>query len=269
MALPINVVSSVCDQVAAWQEAFLGEANLDRFRRAAAWTMSEVAKGAAGGAKDAVEDAFENPTPWMRSAFGYKRALTRSGDEISAELFVKPSQSVVLKYAMGAGVQTRRPGDVGLARERILVPHWRNLALTQGINRNAYGNLPGGVAARLAREAAGTAARRRVAGRWGVYRGELDVGGSRILGYIARPPRGEAPLGKGGRSIVVNLGRPRALLVAIDQARYRPVLQPGYDAAVRAAVARVPELMEEELRDAIEYRASRGGMRRLGSGSGA
>ncbi|AMB45062.1 hypothetical protein Y590_09150 [Methylobacterium sp. AMS5] len=36
MTLPINVVSSVCDQVAAWQEAFLGEANLDRFRRAAA-----------------------------------------------------------------------------------------------------------------------------------------------------------------------------------------------------------------------------------------
>lgn len=144
MALPINIVSSVCDQVAAWQEVFLGEANLDRFRRAAAWTMSEVAKGAAGGAKDAVEDTFENPTPWMRGAFGYKRALTRTGDEISAELFVKPSQSVVLKYAMGDGVQTRRPGDVGLAKERILVPHWRNLALTQNINRNAYGNLPGG-----------------------------------------------------------------------------------------------------------------------------
>ncbi len=135
-----------------------------RFRRAAAWTKSEVAKGAASGAKDAVEDAFENPTPWMRGVFGYKRALTRSGDDVSAELFVKPSQSIVLKYALGDDPQIRRPGDVGLAREKILVPHWRNLALTQGINRNAYGNLPGGVAARLAREAAGTAARRRVAG---------------------------------------------------------------------------------------------------------
>lgn len=226
--------------------------------------MSEVAKGAASGAKDALDDAFESPTPWMRGAFGYKCALTRSGGEVSAELFVKPSQSVVLKYALGDGPQIRRPGDVGLAKERILVPHWRNLALTQGINRNSYGNLPGGVAARLAREAAGTTAKRRVAGRWGVYRGELDVGGSRITGFIARPPRGEAPIGKGGRSIVVNLGRPRVLLVAIDQAQYRPVLQPGYDAAVRAAVARVPDLMAEELNDAIEYRASRGGMRRIG-----
>ncbi|SFM09490.1 hypothetical protein [Methylorubrum salsuginis] len=144
MVIHIDIVSSVCDQVAAWQQAFLGEANLDRFRRAAAWTMSEVAKGAASGAKDAVEDAFENPTPWMRGVFGYKRALTRSGDDVSAELFVKPSQSIVLKYALGDDPQIRRPGDVGLAREKILVPHWRNLALTQGINRNAYGNLPGG-----------------------------------------------------------------------------------------------------------------------------
>lgn len=180
--LSIDVVSDICDAVGQWQRAFLSEASLDRYRRACAWSMSEVTKAAAQGGTAAIDTAFENPTPWMRKAFGYTRALTRAGDLVGASTFVKPSQSIVLKYGMGDGPQTRRPGDVGLARERILVPHWRNLALTQNINRNSYGNVPGGVAARLAREALGQRAKRRVAGRWGVYKGELDVGGSRIMG---------------------------------------------------------------------------------------
>ena len=102
---------------------------------------------------------------------------------------------------------------------------------------------------------------------WGVYAGELDIGGSWVTGYIARPPRGEAPLGVNGRMIVVNLGRPRILLVAIQQATYRPVMQKPYDDAVSAAVARIPAIMEAELADAIEYRANNGrprSERRLG-----
>lgn len=185
--LDVSVISDVCDRVGAWQRAFLAEASLDRYRRACAWSMSEVAKAAAAGGTDATDTAFENPTPWMRRAFGYTRALTQAGDLVEASTFVKPSQSIVLKYGMGDGPQLRRPGDVGPARERILVPQWRNLTLTQGINRNSYGNVPGGVAACLAREALGQRAKRRVAGRWGVYKGEVDVGGSRIMGYIARP----------------------------------------------------------------------------------
>jgi hypothetical protein len=132
-------------------------------------------------------------------------------------MFTRADQSIVMKYALGDGRQVRRPGDVGLARDRIYVPHWKNLQMTQGISRNQYGNVPGGVAARLAREAAGTRAKRRVAGRWGVYKGEVEVGGSRLMGYIARPGRDKAPRGKNGRMITVNLGRPRALLIAIDQ----------------------------------------------------
>lgn len=187
--------------------------------------MSETAKAASVGVTEAIEDAFDNPTPWMMRAMGYTRALTKTGDLVQAELFVKPSQSIVLKYSMGSGPQVRRPGDVGLAKDRILVPYWKNLLDTQGITYNAYGNLPGGVAARLAREAAGTKGKRRVSGRWGVYKGELDVGGSRVAGFIARPFRGMAPIGKNYRSIVVNLGRPKMLLGAIQQATYEPVMQ--------------------------------------------
>ncbi|MCJ2074419.1 hypothetical protein MKK68_01920 [Methylobacterium sp. E-016] len=85
------------------------------------------------------------------------------------------------------------------------------------------------------------------------------------MGYIARPPRGTAPIGKNGRSIVVNLGRPRALLVAIQQATYEPRMQKPCDAALKKAVGRTPVIMEGELRDAMEYRARRGDMRPLGA----
>lgn len=153
--LSVDVVSDICDAIGQWQHAFLSETTLDRYQRACSWTMSEIAKAAALGGKDAIDDAFEDPTPWMRNAFTYTRALGRNRPVIEASMSVRPSQSTVMKYAMGDGPQVRRPRDVGLARERILVPHWRNLSLMQGINRHSYGNVPGGVAARLARESLG------------------------------------------------------------------------------------------------------------------
>jgi len=263
--LPLDVVSDICDQVAAWQEAFISEASLKRFQRACAWTMSEVAKGACQDVTAAVDVAFQDPTPWMRRSFGYTRALGKNRDQVEADVYTLPSQSIVMKYGMGDGPQIRRPGDVGLAKNVIYVPNWKNLQLTQGINRNSFGNLPGGVAARLAREALGARAKRQRPGRWGVYKGEVDVGGSRVMGYIARPPRGTAPIGKNGRSIVVNLGRPRALLIAIQQASYKPRMQKPYDDAMKRQVGRIPALMEGELRDAMEYRARRGDMRPLGA----
>ncbi|APX86017.1 hypothetical protein BV511_15700 [Methylorubrum extorquens] len=48
-----------------------------------------------------------------------------------------------------------------------------------------------------------------------------------------------------------NLGRPRPLLVAIEQATYRPIAQGMYDAELARVVARAPALMEAELADAI------------------
>ncbi len=144
MALPLNVISDICDVTGAWADAFLSEVSLKRYRRACAWAMSEAAKWGAEGATDAIPATFSNPTPWMMKAFTYTRALDRKGNEIEADVAVRPSQSIVMKYAMGEGQKVRRPGDVGLSKDRILVPNWRNLQLTQGIGRNAYGNLPGG-----------------------------------------------------------------------------------------------------------------------------
>lgn len=54
-----------------------------------------------------------------------------------------------------------------------------------------------------------------------------------------------------------DLGRPRPLLVAIEQAKYRPIAQDMYDAELARVVARAPALMEAELADAINHAASR------------
>jgi hypothetical protein len=236
-------------------QAFISESSLDRYRRACAWKASEVAKIACRGATDAIDVAFDNPTPWMRRAFGYTRALNRTGDAVQADLFTKADQSTVRKYGMGDGPQTRRPGEVGLARDRLYVPHWRNLALTQGINRNQYGNLHGGVAARLNREAAGTRAKRRVAGRWGVYKGEIEVGG-RSHRLHSPPAPGQGARGQGRAHDHGEPRAPPALLVAIEQATYQPVMQEPYDRAVSRAVAMIPEIMEAELTDAIAHQAA-------------
>ncbi|SDM88761.1 hypothetical protein SAMN05216360_104151 [Methylobacterium phyllostachyos] len=75
--------------------AFLSETSLDRYRRACAWTASEVAEAASRGATEAINTAFDDPTPCMRHAFGNTQALNRGGDAVEASLYAKPDQSIV------------------------------------------------------------------------------------------------------------------------------------------------------------------------------
>lgn len=46
----IDFISDLYDQVGAWADAFLSETSLDRYRRAWAWTASEVALSRRGAA---------------------------------------------------------------------------------------------------------------------------------------------------------------------------------------------------------------------------
>lgn len=98
-------------------------------------------------------------------------------------------------------------------------------------------------------------------GRWGVYKGEITIEGSRLMGYIACPPRDKVPLGRGVCMITVNLGRPRALLIAIDQATYKPTMQEPYDWAVSRAVDMIRSIMEAELANAIVHQAAQASRR--------
>lgn len=127
----------------------------------------------------------------MVDSWQYRRSLAkgRSAGIVEAEAYVRDDQSAVLKYAMGDARNTRLPGDVGLAQDRILLPRWKNLLPTQGIRPNASHDLPGLTVACILRNAAGQYAKRSVPGRWGVYKREIRIGGSRLMGYVARPPR--------------------------------------------------------------------------------
>lgn len=219
-----------------WEEQYVSEVSYLKFARAYPYVTDQSAKAVSEDMERATGVAFKDPTPWMLKAWQYRRSLAKGRDVglVKAEAYVLPEQSVVLKYAMGEDQRNvRLPGDVGLAQDRVLLPHWRNLLLTQGIRPNASHDLPGATMARLARNASGIYAKRNVPGRWGVYRGEINVGGSRLMGYIARPPRMRAPVtdagtqwsifvnGKGrvkNPTRVVNLGRPRILLISVPKA---------------------------------------------------
>lgn len=100
-----------------------------KFERAAAWTVDQSAKAVSLAMRDATDDMFKTATPWMLKAWQYRRSPGKSRslrDGVEAEAYVANDQSVVMKYAMGDGRNTRLPGDVGLAQDRILVPHWKN-----------------------------------------------------------------------------------------------------------------------------------------------
>lgn len=205
----IRIRSDIDDVLGSYMDAFLSETSLDRYRRACAWVTDETVKTLSKGANSGLDRVLDDPTPWMRKAYQYRRSLAknRKAGVVQAEVYVAEKQSAVLKYHLGEGENVRLPGDVGLAGEHILVPNWKNLALTQGIRPNAYGNLAGGVMARLNREIQGQRAKKTAAYRWSVFKTDsFLVGGRKAIAYMARPPREEAPPSSDGDYIVDTYG---------------------------------------------------------------
>ena len=137
----VRIQSDLSDVLGSYMDAFLSETSLDRYRRACAWVTDETVKTLSKGANAGLDRVLDDPTPWMRKAYQYRRSLgkDRKAGVVQAEVYVAEKQSAVLKYHLGEGENVRLPGDVGLAGEHILVPNWKNRALTQGIRPNAYG----------------------------------------------------------------------------------------------------------------------------------
>lgn len=265
-----SFIQDLTDACRAWEEQYVSEASYAQFRRACAWVVDESVKNVTRDMREATGEVFRDPTPWMVQGWQYRRSLAKGRDVgiVEAEAYVRDEQSTVLKYAMGDRRSVRLPGDVGLAQDRILLPHWKNLAMTQGIRPNRSHDLPGATMARLIRNSQGVYAKRSVPGRWGVYKGEVKVGGSRLMGYIARPPRERVKATDAGleRSIfvngrgkvktptrMVNLGRPRILLIETRQAEYRPIMQDPWVAANASARRNVNDLMARELAESIRH----------------
>lgn len=106
--LPIDVMTDVCDQVAAWQAAFLSESTLDRYRRACAWTMSEVAKGACADVTAAVDTAFQDPTRWDVTKPGTPNEAIDCLVYAYAALCLRKARSRRIRDASAIKLETRR-----------------------------------------------------------------------------------------------------------------------------------------------------------------
>ncbi len=269
----VKTLSDLSDQLKAWEAAFIGPSTHKRFERAATWTVDEIVKGIAVGMREAMGEALDNPTPWTARAFQYTRSLGKAktlADGVASDVYALPDQSIVLKYLMGeTGENERLPGDVGPARDKILIPNFKNLAHARGVRANSYGNLPSGALASIARDA--ETYTRSTPSRWGVWKGMINVKGSPVLAYIARPPRVRARVGgttvfasqRGQRAVpyTVNSDLPRILFFAVDRARYTPVLQPYWVRLQEEGIKRIPGIMAAELADAVAYQARQGRMR--------
>lgn len=127
------------DRLATWSRPFSEETTFRRYERACAYLRDKTAKRPAGRMNEAFEDVVYHPTPWMKRAWAYGRGFskqrTRPG-EVSADTNVLDDQSVVMKLLVGDGPNVRRPDDVELANDRILLPVWKNLESTQVIEPN-------------------------------------------------------------------------------------------------------------------------------------
>ena len=289
----VGLAIDIAPAIERWRDRFVSEVGIKKYRRAAGWAVDETAKAAVLGIRAQFDKHLRRQVPWTKSAVTYAR-VEKAGlnaieqgtrTDVYAQVFVKPKQSVYLKYLFGMGDNTRFPGDVGLAQNKILLPWWDNITLTQGVRPTRYGGVPTGFLARLSREVQGTRAPKRsgTQSRWGVYYGEITLHGQKRLAYIARPPR--VPVtdrdvvdGRKGataldQTIVTRSGEvrrigrklrdvdhPRILFLAVDRATYRPVMEQPWREACEAAAARIPAVMAAQLADNIRHRNERMGL---------
>lgn len=271
----IDFTSDIGARLETWAEQFVSETSWRRYQRACAFVMDETAKHVAMSMRAAAPTAMEHPTPWTIRGFQYRRSLGKGRsihDGVASEFFIADDQSIVLKYLLGYTQNVRMPGDVGLAQDRIYLPAWRNLRIAQGILPNKHGNLPGGVMARLNREAEGDRSewsKKKKTRSAGVFKKEVMINGSPALAYISRPARrvtnepAYIPHRDGGSRVhvvrkVVNVDRPRVLMWSIPKATYDPSLQRAWDTSVNEALDMIPERMANELAEGLRHMAAGG-----------
>lgn len=166
----VRIAADVAGPIMDWRARFVSTVGEAKYRRAAGWAVDEVAKHAVLGIRRQFHKHLKSNTPWTESAIKYKRSSAAGLNTVEAgtndaglfsAVYVMPRQSTYPKYLFGVQDNTRLPGDVSLAQDKILIPFWQNISLTQGVQPTKYGGVHRGFPARLSREAAGTKAKAR------------------------------------------------------------------------------------------------------------
>lgn len=199
----------------------------------AARPLQAAANATARDARDrvhkAIDATFDKPESLTREAVAARqphpsRASSTTG--VSAAIEIKPLQHRWLRYALGEGEQTRKPGEIGPADSAVMIPVWENLQsaalLAMGINiiPTEGGNLPPGTLSKLF----------SMTGQGGVlWWGRVRDGGAE--GIWARTESG-----------------PMLLVAAKDQVSYDPILQAPLEKAVRAAARGFASHARDELK---------------------
>lgn len=294
----VDLAVDLAESIERWRDQFIAAVGMTdhsrgmaKYRRAAGWAVDEVAKQAVQNVRYRFHKTLKRRSPWTESAVAYKRlskselnALERgerNTEDVYAQVYVKPKQSAYLKYLFGIGENLRVPGDVGMAQNRILIPWWDNIRLTQGVQPTKDGGVPRAFLSRLAREVSADRSPKKSGTQslWGVYYGKIKIHGQELEGYIARPPRvpvtNDDVLHRGHSALdtviqtrggdLKRIGRkmrdidhPRVLFLAIDHARYKPILQKPWREACEDAAARVPEIMGAQLNENLAHMLKKG-----------
>ncbi|MGN8091624.1 hypothetical protein [Methylobacterium sp. 22177] len=260
----------------------LGEA-IDRWRDEFVRTvgMTDPNRGMARSAGRLAGRSTRSPRRLSKAELNALERGERNAEDVYAQVFVKAKQSAYLKYLFGTEPNIRLPGDVGLAQNRILIPWWDKITRTQGVRPTKDGGVPRAFLSRLAREVSADRAPKKsgTQGRWGVYYGAITIHGQAHEGYIARSPRvpvtDQDVLHRGHSALdqviqtrggdLKRIGRrlkdvdhPRVLFLAVDKARYRPILQKPWTEACEDAAARIPEIMGQQLNENLAYMMKKG-----------
>ncbi len=289
----VDLAVDLASEIERWRDEFVRTVGMTdynrgmaKYRRAAGWAVDEVAKTAVQGIRLRFHNKLKRRSPWTESAVAYKRlskselsALERgerNAEDVFAQVYVKPKQSAYLKYLFGLEDNVRLPGDVGMAQRKILIPWWDNITKTQGVRPTKDGGVPRAFLSRLVRETSADRAPKKsgTQSRWGVYYGKITIHGQQHEAFIARPPRvpvteqdvlhrGHSALDqviqtRGGdlRRIgrkLKDVDHPRILFLAVDKARYRPILQKPWNEACEDAASRVPEIMNLQLNENLGH----------------
>lgn len=145
----VDMAVDLGEAIDRWRGAFVSSVGWGKYARAAGWAVDETAKAAVTGIRAGFDKHLKRQAPWTKSAVVYKRLSKsdlrglergeRQVTDVFAQVYVKPKQSIYLKYLFGLQPNVRLQGDVGLAQRSILIPWWDNITATQGVRPTATG----------------------------------------------------------------------------------------------------------------------------------
>ena len=123
----------------------------DQLPFASARALTQTARAARDDLSKAIEQKFDSPTPWIK---GGTFSTSASKDSLQAWVGVKDtgarvSQAKWIKEHFGGGARGSKPMELAMQAMGILPAGWLAVPSKDGVRKDAYGNVPKVVIARV------------------------------------------------------------------------------------------------------------------------